>query len=49
MATQPPATRTVTVIDTQNATITCPADVLTVPADAGRYATGVALGSPTTR
>ncbi|MEZ5021014.1 MAG: hypothetical protein R2756_13030 [Bacteroidales bacterium] len=36
-------------VDTQNPTITCPADVLNVPADAGQcYATGVALGSPTT-
>ncbi|MEZ5021005.1 MAG: hypothetical protein R2756_12985 [Bacteroidales bacterium] len=36
-------------MDTQNPTITCPADVITVPADAGQcYATGVALGSPTT-
>ncbi|MEZ5021016.1 MAG: hypothetical protein R2756_13040 [Bacteroidales bacterium] len=35
--------------DIINPTITCPADVLNVPADAGQcYATGVALGSPTT-
>ncbi|MEZ5021013.1 MAG: hypothetical protein R2756_13025 [Bacteroidales bacterium] len=39
----------VTVVDTQNPTITCPADVLNVPADLNQcYATGVALGSPTT-
>src|SRR5258707_8762079 len=38
----------VTVVDNQNPTITCPADV-TVNADAGQcHATGVALGSPVT-
>ncbi len=41
--------QTVTVVDTQNPTITCPANVPNVPADAGQcYATGVALGAPTT-
>ena len=36
-------------MDTQDPTITCPANVTNVPADAGQcYATGVALGSPTT-
>ncbi len=39
----------VTVVDTQDPTITCPAAVVNVPADAGQcYATGVALGTPTT-
>ena len=41
--------QTVTVVDTQNPTITCPANVTNVPANAGQcYATGVALGTPTT-
>ena len=41
--------QTVTVVDTQDPTITCPASVTNVPADAGQcYATGVALGTPTT-
>ena len=51
MSTVGPATcnQTVTVVDTQNPTITCPANVVNVPADAGQcYATGVALGTPTT-
>ncbi len=41
--------QTVTVVDTQNPTITCPVNVTNVPADANQcYATGVALGTPTT-
>src|SRR5690606_40311419 len=41
--------QTVTVVDTQNPTITCPSNVTDIPADAGQcYATGVALGTPTT-
>ena len=39
----------VTVIDNTLPTITCPANVVNIPADAGQcYATGVALGTPTT-
>ncbi|MDX9727666.1 MAG: DUF2341 domain-containing protein, partial [Bacteroidales bacterium] len=41
--------QTVTVVDTQDPTITCPAEVLNIPADLNQcYATGVALGTPTT-
>ena len=39
----------VSVVDNTIPTITCPANVTNVPADAGQcYATGVALGTPTT-
>ncbi len=39
----------VTITDEQNPTITCPANVVNIPADAGEcYATGVALGTPVT-
>jgi CSLREA domain-containing protein len=42
------ATQTVTVVDNQNPTIACPANVM-VNADAGQcFATGVSLGTPTT-
>ena len=40
---------TITVSDTQAPTITCPANINNVPANAGQcYATGVALGTPVT-
>ena len=42
------ATQTVTVVDTENPTITVPADVTVIVDPKKSYATGVALGSPTT-
>src|SRR5439155_14431825 len=43
------ATQIVTVKDHENPTITAPANLTDVPADAGKcYATGVVLGSPVT-
>src|SRR5439155_11832237 len=45
----PTATQIVTVKDHENPTITAPANLTDVPADAGKcYATGVVLGSPVT-
>src|SRR2546430_8027180 len=42
-------TQSVTVQDHEKPTITCPANLTDVPTDAGQcYATGVALGAPTT-
>src|SRR5438067_8520818 len=42
-------TQSVTVQDHEKPTMTCPANLTDVPTDAGQcYATGVALGAPTT-